>query len=126
GAGTQRADDPQLTVRPAPQDGRQPLRVVLDPAGRTRPGARVLDQAAPTMLVLGEGASVPVTPTSVLIARVPQHEAGALDLRAMLAVLYERGFRSVLLEGGPRLAGGFLTAGLVDRVVAYLAPALLG
>ena len=44
----------------------------------------------------------------------------------MLADLYERGVRSVLLEGGPTLAGAFLQAGAVDRVTAYLAPALLG
>ena len=126
GAGTQRTDDPQLTVRPAPADGRQPLRVVLDPAGRTRPGARVLDPAAPTMLVLADGASPPDLPSHVLTVQVPPRAPGALDLTAVLAVLHERGIRSVLLEGGPRLAGAFLAAGLLDRVVAYLAPALLG
>jgi diaminohydroxyphosphoribosylaminopyrimidine deaminase/5-amino-6-(5-phosphoribosylamino)uracil reductase len=44
----------------------------------------------------------------------------------VLRVLHERGVVSVLLEGGPTLAAAFLTAGLVDRVVAYVAPALLG
>ena len=126
GAGTQRTDDPALTVRPAPSDARQPLRVVLDPAGRTRPGARVLDEAAPTLLVLADGTSPPDLPGHVLTAQVPQRAPGVLDLSAVLAVLHESGLRSVLLEGGPRLAGAFLTAGLVDRVVAYLAPALLG
>ncbi|UFU03684.1 bifunctional diaminohydroxyphosphoribosylaminopyrimidine deaminase/5-amino-6-(5-phosphoribosylamino)uracil reductase RibD [Ruania suaedae] len=102
GAGTQRADDPQLTVRPAPPDGRQPLRVVLDPRGTTAADSRILDDAAPTLVL------------------------GVTDLHEVLAILYERDVRSVLLEGGPRLAGSFFAAGLVDRVVAYLAPALLG
>ena len=48
------------------------------------------------------------------------------DVRAVLATLYDRGVRSVLLEGGPTLAGAFVRAGAVDRVLAYLAPALLG
>ncbi|WP_338100847.1 bifunctional diaminohydroxyphosphoribosylaminopyrimidine deaminase/5-amino-6-(5-phosphoribosylamino)uracil reductase RibD [Ruania albidiflava] len=140
GAGTQRADDPALTVRPAPADGRQPLRVVLDPRGRTRPGARVLDQRAPTMLVLADGVRAPELPAHVQVARVrldpgqagpppnggPHDRATLLDPAAVLELLYRRGLRSVLLEGGPRLAGSFLAAGLVDRVIGYLAPALLG
>ncbi|MDQ3105508.1 MAG: dihydrofolate reductase family protein, partial [Actinomycetota bacterium] len=51
---------------------------------------------------------------------------GRVDLVALLRGLYTRGRRHVLLEGGPRLAGAMVAAGLVDRVVAYLAPALLG
>lgn len=126
GAGTQRTDDPRLTVRPAPSDGRQPLRVVLDPAGRTGPDARVLDQTAPVLLLLADGATPPGLPSHVQTAQVPQRAPGVLDLPAVLAVLHKRDIRSVLLEGGPRLAGAFLAAGLLDRVVAYLAPALLG
>jgi diaminohydroxyphosphoribosylaminopyrimidine deaminase/5-amino-6-(5-phosphoribosylamino)uracil reductase len=50
-----------------------------------------------------------------------------VELTALLALLQEQhGVVSVLLEGGPTLAGGFVARGLVDRVVAYLAPALLG
>ena len=51
---------------------------------------------------------------------------GNPDLAALLAELYGRGVRSVLLEGGPTLAGAFLAAGLVDQVVGYVAPKLLG
>jgi diaminohydroxyphosphoribosylaminopyrimidine deaminase/5-amino-6-(5-phosphoribosylamino)uracil reductase len=104
GAGTVLADDPQLTVRA--EDGtpsaRQPLRVVLDRSGRTPAHARVRDGSA-TTLVLTDAEPV-----------------GALGH------LYERGVRHVLLEGGPTLAGAFVAAGCVDRVVCYLAPLLLG
>jgi diaminohydroxyphosphoribosylaminopyrimidine deaminase / 5-amino-6-(5-phosphoribosylamino)uracil reductase len=105
GTGTVLVDDPQLTVRDdedrnVPRE-RQPLRAVMGlrdvPAGR-----RVLDDAAPTVL---------------LRARDP-HEA--------LAALRDRDRQHVFLEGGPTLAGAFLREGLVDEVVAYVAPMLLG
>jgi diaminohydroxyphosphoribosylaminopyrimidine deaminase / 5-amino-6-(5-phosphoribosylamino)uracil reductase len=115
GVGTVIADDPQLTVRDL-RDGslaiKQPLRVVVDSDGRTPEKARVNDAAAPTWIAT-------------------RHELGAgpdgrVDLNALLAGLFGRGVRSVLLEGGPTLAGAFLAAGLVDQVIGYVAPKLLG
>ncbi|GAB1817394.1 bifunctional diaminohydroxyphosphoribosylaminopyrimidine deaminase/5-amino-6-(5-phosphoribosylamino)uracil reductase RibD [Herbidospora sp. RD11066] len=116
GIGTVLADDPHLTVRP--QTAR-PLRVVVDSEGRTPPNAKVLDGAAPTLLAVG--VEVPFQ-NSVRIPRGPH----GLDLPALLAELHSRRIVSVFLEGGPTLAGTFLRTGLVDRVVAYLAPAFLG
>lgn len=114
GVGTVLADDPQLTVRNG--DGvpaiRQPLRVVVDSCGRTPQGARVRDGSAPTWIVTA--------------AEVGAGPDGRVDLSALLTALYARGARSVLLEGGPRLAGAFLAEGLVDRVIGYVAPKLLG
>lgn len=98
GTGTVWADDPSLDVRPAPADGRQPMAVVV--GRRPLPGGSRLVGRAVTL--------------------------ATRDPLAALADLYERGVRSVLLEGGPTLAGAFLHAGAVDRVTAYLAPALLG
>ena len=104
GSGTALADDPQLTVRDA--DGRdaarQPLRVVVDRRDRVPATARVRDDAAPT-----------------LVSR-------AGDPAALLAELYDRDVRRLLLEGGPTLAAAFLRAGLVDEAVIHLAPKLLG
>lgn len=113
GVGTVLADDPQLTVRDAAGDPapRQPLRVVLDSAGRTPGTARVRDGSAPTMIL-----------TAVEVGG----DGAGLDLDAVLALLYAGGVRSVLLEGGPTLAGSFVRSDRVDRVVGYLAPALLG
>lgn len=103
GTGTVLADDPALTVRDA--DGhpspRQPLRVVAGTRAISRT-ARVLDGSAQTLLV-------------------PTRDPGEV-----LAALTVRGVHHVLLEGGPTLAAAFLGAGLVDEVVAYVAPALLG
>jgi diaminohydroxyphosphoribosylaminopyrimidine deaminase/5-amino-6-(5-phosphoribosylamino)uracil reductase len=115
GVGTVLADDPQLTVRNL-RDGsvaiKQPLRVVVDSAGRTPPDARVRDGSAPTWIATA--------------AEVGAGPDGRVDLAALLAALHDRGARAVLLEGGPTLAGAFLAAGLVDRVVGYVAPKLLG
>jgi diaminohydroxyphosphoribosylaminopyrimidine deaminase/5-amino-6-(5-phosphoribosylamino)uracil reductase len=111
GVGTVLADDPQLTVRDA-DTTRHPLRVVLDTDGRTPPDARVRAGAAETRVL-----------TCADVKRGPD---GRLDLAAALHYLYERDVRSVLLEGGPTVAGAMLAAGLIDKVIGYLAPALLG
>ncbi|MET9374348.1 bifunctional diaminohydroxyphosphoribosylaminopyrimidine deaminase/5-amino-6-(5-phosphoribosylamino)uracil reductase RibD [Streptomyces sp. NPDC002992] len=124
GSGTLRADDPHLGLRHA-VSGRPPLRVVLDRAGAVPSHARVLDDAAPTMVVIGRGAPRPRLPRRHEVLEVPVVD-GDLDIRALAGELYERGVRSVLLEGGARLAAAFAAAGLLDRVVAYVAPLLLG
>lgn len=104
GSGTALTDDPQLTVRDAQgrPAGRQPLRVVVDRRGRLPATARVLDGAAPT------------------------HVSRAGDPAAVLAELFGRDLRRVLLEGGPTLAAAFLRQGLVDEVLVHLAPTVLG
>jgi len=104
GSGTALADDPQLTVRDAAGRNaeRQPLRVVLDRRGRVPATARVHDDAAPTLV---SSAGTPA---------------------ALLAELFDRDVRRVLLEGGPTLAAAFLADGLVDEAVVHLAPQLLG
>ncbi|NGO77071.1 bifunctional diaminohydroxyphosphoribosylaminopyrimidine deaminase/5-amino-6-(5-phosphoribosylamino)uracil reductase RibD [Streptomyces sp. YC504] len=123
GSGTMRADDPHLAVRGI--DGAvQPLRVVIDTeAAAVRPGARILDDAAPTLIAVAEDATTDLRHADVL--RLPRAARG-LDIQALLDALYARGVRSVLLEGGPTLAGAFVAAGAVDRVIGYLAPVLLG
>ena len=102
GTGTVLADDPRLTVRGADDEPlpRQPLRAVMG-VGDLPPGRRVDD---------GE-------PAVRLTTRDP---------RVALDRLWQLDRRHVWLEGGPRLAAAFWRAGLVDRVVAYVAPALLG
>ncbi|BBJ39550.1 riboflavin biosynthesis protein RibD [Streptomyces antimycoticus] len=126
GSGTLRADDPHLSVRDR-EGATQPLRVVVDTGATIKRGARVLDDAAPTLLAVAEDASTAHLPRrpGVETVRLPRADGG-LAIPALLAALHERGVRSVLLEGGPTLAGAFLAAGAVDKVVGYLAPVLLG
>ncbi|MCP9959734.1 bifunctional diaminohydroxyphosphoribosylaminopyrimidine deaminase/5-amino-6-(5-phosphoribosylamino)uracil reductase RibD [Streptomyces sudanensis] len=125
GSGTARTDDPHLAVRGLAAV--QPLRVVVDTeATAVAPGARVLDDAAPTLIAVAEDAAADhLAGTDVV--RLPRAASGrGLSVPALLAALHERGVRSVLLEGGPTLAGAFAAAGAVDEVVGYLAPVLLG
>jgi diaminohydroxyphosphoribosylaminopyrimidine deaminase/5-amino-6-(5-phosphoribosylamino)uracil reductase len=121
GSGTARADDPHLAVRGV-EGAVQPLRVVVDTeATAVKPGARVLDDAAPTLIAVAEDADTALGP----VVRLPRAGRG-LSVPALLDALHTRGVRSVLLEGGPTLAGSFLAAGAVDQIVGYLAPVLLG
>ena len=123
GVGTVLADDPLLDARGTTALP-QPLRVVVDTAGRTPLTARALQGEAPALVVTGPLLEDPGYPRR---REVPTGPDGRVDLRALLASLQdEDGVVSVLLEGGPSLAGAFVAAGLVDRVVAYVAPALLG
>jgi diaminohydroxyphosphoribosylaminopyrimidine deaminase/5-amino-6-(5-phosphoribosylamino)uracil reductase len=131
GSGTLLADDPHLAVRGI-EGAVQPLRVVVDTKARITPGARVLDDTAPTLVAVGQDAATGHLP-GVDIVRLPYDRSGGdgrggkgLDVTALLAELHLRGVRSVLLEGGPTLAGAFVAAGAVDAVTGYLAPALLG
>ena len=123
GVGTVLADDPRLDVRGV-EGVRQPLRVVVDSTGRTPLTAAALQGPSPALVVHGP---LPDDPGHPLRREVGTDAAGHVDLTDLLAVLQdEHDVVSVLLEGGPTLAGAFVAAGLVDRVVAYLAPALLG
>ncbi|MFJ1550993.1 bifunctional diaminohydroxyphosphoribosylaminopyrimidine deaminase/5-amino-6-(5-phosphoribosylamino)uracil reductase RibD [Streptomyces sp. NPDC088246] len=126
GSGTARADDPQLGVRGV-EGAVQPLRVVVDTgATAVRPGARVLDDTAPTLIAVADDADARHLPEGAVL-RLPRAATGpGLDVPALLTALHGRGIRSVLLEGGPTLAGAFVAAGTVDKVVGYLAPMLLG
>ena len=103
GSNTVEVDDPRLTVRD--EHGRplarQPLRVVMGERD-LNPGCRIFDAAAPSL------------------------HLRTRDPRTALKELFARDRQHVFLEGGPTLAAAFLTAGLVDEVVAYVAPMLLG
>ncbi|KAA6224434.1 bifunctional diaminohydroxyphosphoribosylaminopyrimidine deaminase/5-amino-6-(5-phosphoribosylamino)uracil reductase RibD [Streptomyces albofaciens JCM 4342] len=131
GSGTARADDPHLGARLAgltDAEVSQPLRVVVDTgAAVVKPGARVLDGTAPTLIAVAEDADAAHLEGLAPIVRLPRTAGGTgLHIPALLDALYARDVRSVLLEGGPTLAGSFLAAHAVDKVVGYLAPVLLG
>ncbi|MBI2296110.1 MAG: bifunctional diaminohydroxyphosphoribosylaminopyrimidine deaminase/5-amino-6-(5-phosphoribosylamino)uracil reductase RibD [Betaproteobacteria bacterium] len=126
GIGTVRDDDPQLTVREVATT-RQPLRVVVDSrleiplAARVLEGGRVLVAAAredrsKIAALKARGAAVIVMPNS----------AGKVELGGLFRELARREVNEVHVEGGYRLNGSLLREGLVDELVAYLAPSLIG
>ena len=126
GIGTVRDDDPQLTVRDV-DTARQPLRVVvdsrleIDPSARVLQGERVLVVAAVenhllASIIEARGAEVIFLP----------NDAGKVDLQALMRELAKRGINELHVEAGFKLNGSLLREGLVDELVLYLAPSLLG
>ena len=125
GAGTVLADDPALTVRLGDDTPFvAPLRVVLDPGLATVARGRVREGDAPT-LYLHQPNAKPPRGLTAQVASVAVND-GRFDLHAVLALLAARGINEVQLEAGATLAGGFLAAGLVDEILLYVAPVLLG
>ena len=126
GSGAARVDDPHLAVRHG-VTGRPPLRVVLDArASIVTRESRVADTAAPTLVVIGPEAAEPGLPSHVEVVRVPVDAGGRLSLPALLRELARRDVATLLVEGGPTVAGSFLAEGLVDEVVGYVRAAVLG
>jgi diaminohydroxyphosphoribosylaminopyrimidine deaminase/5-amino-6-(5-phosphoribosylamino)uracil reductase len=134
GAATVRADNPRLTCRTA--GGRDPARVIIDGRLRVPAEAKVFRQrsSAPTILVTTAGNRARAErlygshrggqPTVEIVGA--KSAAGKIDLRDLTREFGRRGWSKILLEGGARLAGAALAAGIVDRVAFFLAPRILG
>ena len=132
GIGTLLADDPALT--PRLHDFGEilsvaaPLKVVLDSRLRTPPGARLLAPPGDCLIVHAEESAPRATAlrrAGAELVRLPG-AGGRVDLPRLLAVLGEREVNEVMVECGPTLAGALLAAGLIDELVLYVAPLLLG
>jgi diaminohydroxyphosphoribosylaminopyrimidine deaminase/5-amino-6-(5-phosphoribosylamino)uracil reductase len=127
GAGTVASDDPTLTSRQA-QCLRQPLRVVVDRECALAATSNLVRTAseAPVLVVCGEGVGsqrlAEVHSWGVDTAVVGEDEQGRLDPHQVCRALAAREVQTVLLEGGPRLAGAWWAAGVVDKVAAFVCP----
>lgn len=127
GIGTVLADDPGLNVR-LPEATRQPLRVMLDSNLRTPPTAQILRLPGSVLIftaVADPVTQAPLRAVGAEIIVVPRTGQG-LDLRAVMAELARRECNEIHVESGPTLAGALLQAGLVNELVIYIAPLLLG
>lgn len=127
-------DDPSLNVRAAELNlpnaeliaERQPLRVVLDSAGRLPASAQIL-RVPGELLVVSAVATAPLPQTRAEVTQlVLAGNSGRIDLRKLLQLLAERQCNEVLVEAGATLTGQFLQQGLLDELVVYMAPKLLG
>ncbi|MEH6589902.1 MAG: bifunctional diaminohydroxyphosphoribosylaminopyrimidine deaminase/5-amino-6-(5-phosphoribosylamino)uracil reductase RibD [Halioglobus sp.] len=137
GVGTVLSDDCALTVRAeelgmspaeAQQAARlQPLRVVLDSTLQTPVSARVWSGGAETIVLHAEGCEIPaeLSARAGQLVGLPRANQG-LDLTAMTTLLNQRQCNEILVESGPRLAGSLLQAGLLDELIIYMAPSLMG
>ncbi|MGH7804404.1 MAG: bifunctional diaminohydroxyphosphoribosylaminopyrimidine deaminase/5-amino-6-(5-phosphoribosylamino)uracil reductase RibD, partial [Candidatus Binatia bacterium] len=125
GSGTVLADDPELTCRI--RGGRNPLRVVLDGRLRTPLSARLFDGEAPTRVYtqVPDGAKARrLRARGIEVRRGGRERPGALG--EALRDLARDGVKSVLLEGGAGLAARALADGVVDRLIVFLAPKVVG
>jgi diaminohydroxyphosphoribosylaminopyrimidine deaminase / 5-amino-6-(5-phosphoribosylamino)uracil reductase len=134
GIGTALADDPMLTARisdPAHPAHRQPRRVVFDSEARLPINSKLVRDARKVPLTVVVSRAAPRTATDGLSAHgadviVATGENEHARVRSALDQLGKEGVSSILLEGGPRLAGAFMDAGEVDEVRLFLAPLVLG
>ena len=126
GSGTVLADDPALTVRDGGLCERQPLRIVLDTALRTPPGAKLLRAEGETVIFCcDDRRRDPLEAAGATVRRIAPG-AGGVALGEVLAELGRRGINDLLVEAGPHLSGTLLEAGLVDELVIYQAPHIMG
>ena len=130
GIGTVIADDPQLTARgpdgiPLP---RQPVRVIVDSSGRLSSDSTLLRQPGDTLVaVASESQNVRARLESIgAEVFAATGESGCVDLAGLLDELGRRDITSVFVEGGGTLLGSLFDAGLVDRVVGFVAPVIIG
>jgi len=132
GSGTVLADDPDLTCRLPGMERVPMLRVVADARLRTPHSARLVQSArvAPVLVITAPGhppaAQAPFIAAGADIITAPAHASGGLDLPSLLRALGRRGVTRVLAEGGAGLAAALLRQGLVDRLVWFHAPAVMG
>jgi len=138
GIGALLADDPALNLRlgaeelPGVRSGeqvRQPLRVLVDSRLRTPVNARLLGLPGATLIACLEGqapAAVMRLEAAGAQVRICAGSGGQVDLASLLRSLARREINEILVEAGPTLAGSLLEAGLVDEIVLYLAPHLMG
>ena len=124
GIGTVRDDNPRLDVRLVPT-ARQPLRVVVDSRLEIDPDARILQPPGRALVyTTRHGQALPGE--QVEVAPLPATPDGKTDLVALLDDLARRGINELHVEAGPKLNGSLVRAGLVDEVLLYLAPKLIG
>ena len=132
GVNTILADDPQLTSRCGNRGGRtrkQPLRVIVDSSGRTPLTARVFGEPGKVLMALGKRVEPEEEKTfgqvGAELLELPSEE-GSVDLERLLKALGEREITSVLVEGGGILLGSLFDQRLVDKVIAFIAPIIIG
>lgn len=132
GANTVIVDDPHLTCRCGSSGGRakkQPLRVIVDSRGRIPTTAQVFREPGKTLLALGQAVKPEkkqsLAKVGAELLELPSAE-GLVDLAELLKILGERQITSVLVEGGGILFGSLFDFGLVDKVIAFIAPIIIG
>ncbi len=121
GIGTVLSDDPSLTVKEKyVKNIKNPVRIILDSKLRIPENAKVLNNKSKTIIY------TTVNKKRELNAEIRKCGRKRVDLKCMLEDLYSLGIKSLLVEGGSRVIGSFLSENLADRVTIYVAPFFIG
>jgi diaminohydroxyphosphoribosylaminopyrimidine deaminase/5-amino-6-(5-phosphoribosylamino)uracil reductase len=132
GLNTVLTDDPQLTVRCCSRGGlahKQPLRIVADSEGKTPMSSRVFHEPGNVLMAVGANITSArkhaYEKSGAEVLEMPTHR-GKVDMPSLMRALGERQITSVLAEGGSRLLGSLFDHGLVDKVIVFIAPIIIG
>jgi 2,5-diamino-6-(ribosylamino)-4(3H)-pyrimidinone 5'-phosphate reductase len=127
GVGTILSDDPKLTVKEKyVENPRQPLRVVFDSQGRTPPAAQVVNDTAQTVIFTAKGKKTGFIGSHVEVIGCSTEKNGFIDVKEALHLLHERGVRKLLVEGGGTIIWCFLRNKVVDELMTYIGPRIIG
>jgi 2,5-diamino-6-(ribosylamino)-4(3H)-pyrimidinone 5'-phosphate reductase len=127
GVGTILADDPKLTVKETyVSKPKQPLRVILDSKGRTPSDALALNTAAKTLLITARGNEKRYKGSHIEVVECPTVSNGFLDVHCVLEMLFNKGIRKLLVEGGGTVIWNFLANKVVDDMFLYIGPCIIG
>jgi diaminohydroxyphosphoribosylaminopyrimidine deaminase/5-amino-6-(5-phosphoribosylamino)uracil reductase len=122
-------DDPRLNVRLNDPPLRQPVKIILDSKCRLPLTARCLQDETKVIVATGKnapGSKIKQLESMGVEVWVDRRDTSQIDIPSLLEYLYQQSIQSILLEGGPTLAGSFMELNLIDRVSAFIAPKIIG
>jgi diaminohydroxyphosphoribosylaminopyrimidine deaminase/5-amino-6-(5-phosphoribosylamino)uracil reductase len=135
GVGTVTSDNPSLTTRLENRSGKDPVRIILDTRLSIPKQAKILrlDSRADTLVITGDLSAAPdllekkacLEKKGVRVIQAPVWE-NRIDLKALMVLLGDMGLSSLLIEGGGRVAASAFSAGIVDKIMFFYAPKILG
>lgn len=126
GVNTVISDNPKLTVKEKyVQDPKNPIRVILDTRCRTKPDALAVDDQAKT-IIIANGSCDKIYSETVEILQCEIDDEGLIDIKEMLQLLYDKGIKKLLVEGGSTVIWNFLKHGLFDDFYVYIGPIIIG
>lgn len=127
GIGTILEDDPKLTVKEKyVKNPKQPLRVILDSKARTPSHALALNDTAKTVIITAKGRKKRYDQPHVEVVECTSDTEGLLDVHHVLEILYQRGIRKLLVEGGGTVIWSFLKHKVVDDLFIFIGPCIIG
>ena len=130
GAGTILQDNPSLTVRLI--KGKNPARIIIDPKLRTPYAARIIKNTKIAKTIIVTARKAPKAKVAkfrqkgVEFVFLPLSKRGNVDLKKIIRILYRKGIKSILVEGGGRIITSFIKKGIVDKLIVIISPRILG